>query len=47
MAQAEISNYGSEFPYTVLFGSGGGGPGGGSAGGKKKPKAKPKAKPKK
>jgi hypothetical protein len=33
----------SEFPFTVLFGTGGGSPGGGSAGGgKKKPSSKKK-----
>ena len=37
----------SEFPFTVLFGTGGGSPGGGSAGGKKKPAKKKPAKPKK
>jgi hypothetical protein len=39
----------SEFPFTVLFGTGGGSPGGGSAGGggKKKPGKKKPAKPKK
>lgn len=36
----------SEFPFNVLFGTGGGSPGGGSAGGKKTTKKKP-AKPKK
>lgn len=38
----------SEFPFTVLFGTGGGSPGGGSAGGgtKKKPTKKKPAKKK-
>ena len=36
----------SEFPFTVLFGTGGGSPGGGSAGGKK-PTKKKKPAPKK
>ncbi len=45
----QIANYeDSEFPFTVLFGTGGGSPGGGSAGGsKKKPAKKKPAKPKK
>jgi len=45
----QIANYeDSEFPFTVLFGTGGGSPGGGSAGGSKKKPAKEKpAKPKK
>ena len=39
----QIANYdGSEFPFNVLFGSGGGSPGGGSAGGGKKKPAKKK-----
>ncbi|HZN09021.1 MAG TPA: hypothetical protein VFB65_19670 [Pyrinomonadaceae bacterium] len=45
----QISNYeSSEFPFNVLFGSGGGSPGGGSAGGggKKKPTKKKPAKKK-
>ena len=43
-----MSNYdSSEFPFNVLFGTGGGSPGGGSAGGKKKPGKKKPAKPKK
>jgi hypothetical protein len=42
----QIANYdSSEFPFTVLFGTGGGSPGGGSAGGgKKKPTKKKPAK---
>lgn len=44
----QIASYdSSEFPFTVLFGTGGGSPGGGSAGGKKKPAKKKPAKPKK
>ncbi len=44
----KIANYdSSEFPYTVLFGTGGGSPGGGSAGGGKKKPGKQKPKPKK
>lgn len=40
---AQIFNYeSSEFPFNVLFGSGGGSPGGGSAGGGKKKPAKKK-----
>jgi len=44
----QIANYdSSEFPFTVLFGTGGGSPGGGSAGGgKKKPTKKKPAKKK-
>lgn len=45
----QLCNYeSSEFPFTVLFGTGAGSPGGGSAGGtKKKPTKKKPAKPKK
>jgi hypothetical protein len=44
----QLSNYESnEFPFNVLFGTGGGSPGGGSAGGgKKKPTKKKPAKKK-
>lgn len=45
---AQISSYdGAEFPFTVLFGTGGGSPGGGSAGGGKKKTVKKKPAPKK